>query len=460
MNQNARPPQARRRRADRAEPPPPAPPGLIARQAAAAALADILGAGHTLDERFAADAAAGRHQALDARDQALARSIVTASLRRLGTIRAALARFLERGTPKKSGALEPILVTAAAQILFLDVPDHAAVDLAVRAARADPRAAPYAALVNAVLRNVARARDELRAPQDPFLDAPPWLAARWRKTWGEDLAARIALMHRHEPTLDLTVRGDPAVWAERLGGVVLPTGSVRLLSHQPIVELEGYGEGQWWVQDAAAAIPARLLDVRPGERVADLCAAPGGKAAQMAAAGASVVAVDRSAERMRRLAANFARLQLPVEIAVGDALTFDGGPFDAILLDAPCTATGTIRRHPDVAWVKRIGDVAALAEAQARMLDRACALLRPGGRLVFCTCSLEREEGEAQIAALLRRNPDMRRAPVGADEVGGLTDLLTPEGDVRTLPVFLPNDESRLAGLDGFFVSRLVSARG
>jgi 16S rRNA (cytosine967-C5)-methyltransferase len=459
LNQNARPFGARNRRADRAEPSPPPPPGLAVRMAAAAALADILGNGHTLEERFAADAAAGRQQAFDARDRALIRSIVTTTLRRLGTIRAALARFLDRGLPRKCGALEPTLLVAAAQILYLDVPDHAAVDLAVRAVRADQRSAPFAALVNAVLRNLIRARDEVKDTADPFLDTPPWLAARWKKAWGEETAARIALIHRHESTLDLTVRSDPAGWAQRLGGIELPTGSVRLVTRQPIGELEGYADGQWWVQDAAAAIPARLLAAQHGERIADLCAAPGGKAAQLAAAGASVIALDRSAERMRRLAENFERLRLPVEIALGDALSYEAAPFDAILLDAPCTATGTIRRHPDVAWVKRVGDIGALSAVQAKMLDHACDLLKPGGRLVYCTCSIEREEGEAQVAALLRRNPDMQRAPVEAAEVGGLSELITLDGDVRTLPYHLPNSEPRLAGLDGFFASRLVRKR-
>jgi 16S rRNA (cytosine967-C5)-methyltransferase len=456
LNQNKKAFHPRGRR-DRAEaPPPPPPPGLAARVAAAAALADILGAGHTLEERFAADAAAGRQLAFDVRDRALIRSIVATSLRRLGTIRAALAQFLDKGLPKKAGSLEHTLIVGAAQLMFLDVPDHAAVDLAVRAVRADPKAAPFAAVANAVLRNIARARDELREPADPFIDTPPWLAARWKKNWGAETAQRIALMHRHEPTLDLTVRSDPEAWAKKLGGIVLPTGSVRLLTHDPIPELAGYADGEWWVQDAAAAIPARLVRAKSGERVIDLCAAPGGKAAQLAAAGANVVALDRSAERMKRLAANFERLRLPVEIGVGDALSFDAAPFDAVLLDAPCTATGTIRRHPDVAWVKRVSDVTSLAAMQAKMLDRACALLKPGGRLVYSTCSIEPEEGEAQVAALLRRNPDMRREAISPNEIGGLGDCLTAEGDIRILPVSLPNDEPRLAGVDGFFASRLV----
>lgn len=449
MNQKKAAPGAQKR--PRFETPPPPPPGLAARQAAAAAFADVVANGRSLDERFAADS----HFSLDLRDRALARSIVIASLRRLGTIRAALARFLERGLPKKAGPLEYILTTSAAQILFMDAPDHAAVDLAVHAARADQRSAPFASLVNAVLRNIAREKDSILAVEDPFLDMPMWLAARWRKAHGEEVAAQMALMMRHEPTLDLTVLGDAQQWADKIGGIVLPTGSVRLTNYSGIDELPGYGDGQWWVQDAAAALPARLLKVKAGERVADLCAAPGGKSAQLAAAGAQVIALDKSAERLRRLAVNFERLKLPVDIAVGDALTYEAPPFDAILLDAPCSATGTIRRHPDVAWVKRASDIAALALVQAKMLERACGMLKPGGRLVYCTCSLEAEEGPAQIAALLRRNPDMVRVPIDADEIGGMSQCLTSEGDVRTMPVHLPNSDPRLAGLDGFFMARL-----
>ena len=447
-----KPPQGARGRRQDAEPAPAPVPGLAARQAAAAALADVVAHGRSLDERFATPA----FLQLEPRDRALARSIVVASLRRLGTLRAGLARFLERGLPKKSGTLEHILVVGAAQILFMEAPDHAAVDLAVRAARADQRAAPYAGLVNAVLRNVAREKDALLRVEDPFLDLPQWLSARWRKAWGDERAARMAAILRCEPTLDVSVRADAQEWARRLDGIVLPTGSVRLLNRAPVQELPGYAEGEWWVQDAAAAIPARLLRAGPGMRVADLCAAPGGKTAQLAAAGAHVVALDRSAERLRRLAANMERLRLSVDVAVGDALAYEAAPFDAILLDAPCTATGTIRRHPDVAWVKRASDVAALAVVQGKMLDRACSLLKPGGTLVYCTCSLEPEEGPAQIAALLRRNPDMARAPVEAAEIGGLSDCLTPEGDVRTTPDALPNEDPRLAGLDGFFVARVT----
>ena len=263
-------------------------------------MADILGSAQSIEDRITAL----RSGELDARDRALVRSILTASLRHLGAIRTLLARSLERGLPKKSGALEWYLVTAAAQILYMDVPDHAAVDLAVHAAKRDPRSAPFAGLANAVLRNIVRAKEEPGEISDPFIDTPQWLAGRWTKTFGRELAAQVAHMHGLEPTLDLTVKTSPADWAARLGGSVLPTGSVRLATHTAIDALEGYDDGAWWVQDAAAALPARLLKVTASERVGDLCAAPGGKTAQLALTGAHVVAVDRSAERMKRVAEN------------------------------------------------------------------------------------------------------------------------------------------------------------
>ncbi len=435
----------------------PAPvPGLAARLAAAQALAEALANGRALDDFFAASSIAPRLTGLEPRDRALARSIATATLRRLGTLRKALGARLERGWPKKAGEFEPLLITGAAQLLFMEVADHAAVDLAIRAIKRDPRAAPFAGLANAVLRAVGREREAILAAADPLDDdTPPWLAARWRKTYDEATARAIAAAHRDEPPLDLSVKSDPQGWAQKLGGVALPTGSVRLIAHTPVTELDGFADGQWWVQDAAAALPARLLAVRPGERVADLCAAPGGKTAQLALAGASVTAVDRSAERLKRLAENLARLGLTADTAVADATQFEAAPFEAILVDAPCSATGTIRRHPDVAWVKRAGDLAGLQQLQARLVDRAARLLAPGGRLVYCVCSLEPEEGVEQIEALLRRNPDLARAPIAPDEIGGLAEALTAQGDLRSLPCHLRGETARLSGLDGFYAARL-----
>jgi len=432
-------------------------PGLPARLAAAHILADVVQGGHRLDECFSPLAVPTRLTGLDARDVALTRSITTVALRRLGVIRRALAVLLDKGLPRQAVRLEWPLIAAAAQILFLDAADHAAVDLAVRAVRLEPKSAGFAGLVNAVLRNLSRRREEfLDLAASGEYDAPPWLAQRWRKTYGEAAAKEIVAMQMLEPPLDLTVKSDPADWARRLDGVVLPTGSVRLSSRLPISELDGYLDGEWWVQDAGAALPARLLRARPDERILDMCAAPGGKTAQLALAGANVTALDRSAERLKLLAANLGRLRLRADIAVADATSFSAAPFDAILIDAPCSATGTIRRHPDVAWTKKPGDVETLALLQTKMLDRAAALTRPGGRIVYCTCSLEPEEGEAQIAAFLRRNPDFKRDPIDPAAEGIPENFVNAEGDLRTTPQMLPNPDPRLAGIDGFFAARVV----
>jgi 16S rRNA (cytosine967-C5)-methyltransferase len=392
---------------------------------------------------------------LSARDEALARAIGVVSFRRLGTIRNALAARLDKGPPKDQRLLN-LLVVGAAQILFLDVPDHAAVDTAVRLAQEDPRLKHAGGLVNAVLRRIVREREAILATDDPWQDTPDWLRRRWIAHYGAETAGAVAEAHRSTASVDLTVNEDPAGWAARLGGRALPTGSVRLTDRTAIRDLPGYQDGVWWVQDAAAALPARLLQPRAGEHIADLCAAPGGKTMQLAAAGAQVLAVDRSAKRLERLQQNLARVHLAADTKAADATTLDDGPFDAILLDAPCSATGTIRRHPDVAWTKGDDDVAKLADLQRRLLDRAAVLLRPGGRLVYCTCSLEPEEGEEQAKAFLARNKDFARQPIGPEEVGGLAELLTPEGDLRTLPSHLRAESGAPGGLDGFFAARFV----
>ncbi len=440
-------------------------PGMAARRAAVIVLRAVL---EQPDEApqvdvLLADATAD----LDDRDRGLARAIVTASLRRLGSIQHLLAQLMERGYPRKCGPLEAILVTAAAQILFMDTPDHAAVDTAINLARADRNAAPFAGLANAVLRNVVARKDEVDGYDPLDIDTPRWLAARWRAAWGEPQARAIAAALRQEPGVDVSVRGPAGPWTEQLDGVALPlapaaaaTQTIRLRTTRGIEALPGYAEGAWWVQDAAAALPARLLGVQPGEQVADLCAAPGGKTAQLLAAGGKVAAFDRSPARMDRLAANMRRLGFAPERHVVNLATvapekIRGGPYDAVLLDAPCSATGTIRRHPDVAWTKRPGDIASLADLQARLLDCAAALLKPGGRLVYSTCSLEPEEGEQQIARFLERNPQMQRLPVIAAELPGLREAINAAGEVRTFPSMLPDAEARMAGLDGFFAARL-----
>ncbi|ACA17375.1 Fmu (Sun) domain protein [Methylobacterium sp. 4-46] len=436
--------------------------GLAARRLAYASVADLLGArsGTALDDVL--DPAASR-AALPGPDLALARAIATATFRHLGLIRHALAARLAEGLPEGQPKLLALLATGAAQILVLNVQDHAAVDLAVRLAKADSGLRHLSGLVNAVLRRISREKAAIlrEGEADPLgIETPGWLARRWSAAYGAETARSIAAAHLRGAPLDLSVRGDPAPWAERLGARLLPTGSLRLdESRTPVPLLPGFAEGEWWVQDAAAALPARLLAVRPGERVADLCAAPGGKTAQLAAAGASVLAVDRSEARLRRLRENLARLGLTAEARAADALALpEDERFDAILLDAPCSATGTIRRHPDVAWTKREADLGRLTALQARLLDKAARLLRPGGRLVYCTCSLEPEEGEGQAEAFLARHPDFARRPVDPAEIGGEAALLGPAGDLRTLPcAWLPAEGGR-GGLDGFFAVRLGKA--
>lgn len=426
---------------------------MAARLLAAQAIDDVLVRRRTLDAKF--EALHAMSPSSD-RDAALARSIATVALRRLGAIRKILAKFMDKGMPKRAGLFEPILIAGAAQVLFLSTADHAAVDLSVEAIKRNSAAAPFAALANAVLRNLTRAGATALDGVDAFDDeTPPWLAQRWSQNFGEATARAIALANREEPTFDLTLKGDAGDWAEKLDAITLPTGSLRLRDRTPATALPGFAEGAWWVQDAAAAMPAKLLRAQPGERALDLCAAPGGKSAQLAAAGVDVLALDRSAERLKRLIANFERLSLPVDVTVADATSYIADPFDCVLLDAPCSATGTIRRHPDVAWIKRAAEITELAAVQTRMLDRAAGLVKPGGRLVYCVCSLEPEEGEGQIAQLLRRNPDLRRAPIDASEIGGLAECVTPLGDLRTLPCHLQGPEPRLSGLDGFYAARL-----
>ncbi|HEY6256483.1 MAG TPA: RsmB/NOP family class I SAM-dependent RNA methyltransferase [Xanthobacteraceae bacterium] len=438
----------------------PEPPGFAARRLAADILDGVLHRHRALDELLDVGAPPGL-TALADRDRALVRHLVATVLRRLGTLRHLLGVLLERGLPRDAPRAETALLIGAAQILWLEVPDHAAVDLAVRLAQADRRTARYAGLVNAVLRRLARDGAKLLAEVDTvMLDTPAWLMERWVANYGTATARAVAAANGLEPPLDLTVRRDPAHWATMLGGRVLPTGTVRTAAHGPVTGLSGYREGAWWVQDAAAALPGRLFGDLAGQAIADLCAAPGGKTAQLAAGGARVVAVDRSPARIERVKANLQRLGLAAEIVAGDILDPDPPPwrtasFDGVLLDAPCSSTGTIRRHPDVPWRKRADDIATLAGLQRALLARAVEWVRPGGVLVYCVCSLEPEEGVEIIGELLSGDSRFRRRPISAAEIGGIAEALTPAGDLRTLPCHLADPDPRMAGLDGFFAARL-----
>lgn len=409
------------------------------RRAAFDLLASVLDRGRPLEE--ALDAL----PALAPRDRAAAHRLAAMVLRRLGTLDAVLDPLLTRAPPP---AARHVLRLGAAQLLLLETPPHAAVATSVALMRA-VGAAPLAGLVNAVLRRIATGGpavlEELDAPR---LDTPAWLWSAWSNAYGP-AARAIAQAHQAEAPLDLTPAPGAAPFE---GATVLPTGSWRLPPGARVPELPGYAEGRFWVQDAAAALPARLLAPRPGERIADLCAAPGGKTAQLAAAGASVVAVDRDARRVARLRENLARLALPATVIEADVLAWrPDGLFDAVLLDAPCSATGTIRRHPDIARLKRPADLASLARLQDQLLDAAFALLRPGGRLVYAVCSLEEAEGTARATAAASRL-GWRLDPFSPADLPCLPEALTPPGALRTHPGLWP----ALGGMDGFFAARLI----
>jgi len=437
-------------------------PGFASRWAAAGLLLAVLHRNRALDaeldDRHPNAALAG----LDERDRALTRRITATVLRRLGTLRHLLGGLLDRGLPKDRPLVEIALLIGSAQLVCLDVPRHAAVDVSVRLVQGDPKTARYAGLVNAVLRRIARGAGPPLPDDRLHLDTPEWLFARWAKTYGEDRALAVAAAHRLEPPLDITVKSDPEAWAQRLGGRRMPTGSVRLAAHGPIAALPGYGDGEWWVQDAAAAMPARLIGDVNGARVLDLCAAPGGKTVQLAAAGAVVTAVDQSAARMARLKENLARTGLDAVTAVADATEWipaqwksdAPAPFDAVLVDAPCTSTGTIRRHPDIPWRRAPGDIAALAPIQRRLFGRAIDLTRPGGTIVYCTCSLEPEEGEDLVSAVAEQDGRVRRKPITTAEFPDFEQFITARGELRTLPCDWADPDPRMLGLDGFFAVR------
>jgi 16S rRNA (cytosine967-C5)-methyltransferase len=432
--------------------------GLPARRAAVELLAAVLQRKQVLDDVLGRSLERGAMFDLAARDRALARAIVAASLRQKGELDRVLFTFLGRGLPDKSGTLYPILLAGAAQLIFLKTPPHAAIDLAVTLAQYDPKAKRYDKLVNAVLRRVANEGEAIASALDAArVNTPDWLWSRWVSYWGEARAHAIAEANLIEPPLDLTVKNNPALWAEQLSGRVLVTGSVRLLPKGRIESLASYDEGAWWVQDVAASLPAKLLGQVAGQPVADLCAAPGGKTAQLVLGGASVIAVDNSKTRLKLLAENLKRLHLEAELVEADAASWQpGGLFDAVLLDAPCSSTGTIRRHPDIPYVKSAKDIEALAALQARLLDNAARLVRPGGKLVYSTCSLEPEEGEAQIAAFLTRNAAFSIDPISPAELYGQAQWIEPSGCLRTFPYELKLDSAEWSGMDGFFAARLV----
>lgn len=390
----------------------------------------------------------GALAALPPPDRARAQRLAMAVLRQIGPINTLLKSFLRKEPPPYVRAL---LQLATAELLADGAAAHGIVHEVVGLTRAPgQRTDGFAGLVNAVLRRVSE------LPPDALVSAqaqqlPGWLRGRLMSAWGKQATMRMEAAHAAGAAIDLTPKdGDGAALAARLGAQLLPTGSVRLTASAHVSDLPGYAEGGWWVQDAAAALPARAVAARPGEQILDLCCAPGGKTLQLAAAGAEVTALDLSAARMVRVEENLKRCHLSARTVVEDALTWRADRlFDAVLLDAPCSATGTIRRHPDLPFVKDATGLKDLFALQAALIDRALGCLRPGGRLVFATCSLLPDEGERQVSAALGRHEGLTIDRAAVALPGILPEWASVEGGLRLRPDFWPE----LGGMDGFYIA-------
>ncbi|MCL2469564.1 MAG: methyltransferase domain-containing protein [Alphaproteobacteria bacterium] len=425
---------------------------LKARLAAFDILQNVLRKKQALDESF------DRHPliaALEKRDRGFVHVLVATSLRHLGQIDGAIKSCLDRKDDLKAPVMD-LLRLGAAQLLFLETASHAAVDTSVQIAASQPQLLPYKGLINAVLRRLSRQGAAFVQKQDgPRLNTPVWLWESWVAAYGAKAARLIAQAHAAQAPLDLSFKGDPAVGAKRVGGMLLPSGTVRLEQQVALETLEGFAAGDFWVQDAAAAMIARLLgDVR-GKDVLDLCAAPGGKTLQLAAMGAQVTALDRADKRLARLRDNLARTKLQATLICADAQQYKPAQkADFILLDAPCTATGTIRRHPDIPYLKTKDDVLRLSNLQRELLDYAAThLLSDKGVLVYAVCSLQKQEAEDQIEAFLARYQDFERVPTAAQDLGFAEsgELISKQGDLRCLPCFW----GKQGGMDGFYAARL-----
>lgn len=424
--------------------------GLPAREAALTALRAVL------DKEFSLDVAwrEAKLTTLDPRDVGFARVLVLTTLRRLGSIDAVLDQFLRKRPVGGNAVAVHIMRIAAAELLALDGAAHAAVDSAVRLTKKQKNLGKLSGMVNAVCRKVAGEGVKLFDQIDSEkVDTPAWLWMRLVHDYGEETARGIATAHRNGAPLDLSIRDDPAGWSVRLAGTLLPSETVRLTDAGAVPDLLGYTEGAWWAQDAAAALPARLLGDVKGKRVLDLCAAPGGKTMQLAAAGAHVTALDLSEVRMKRLIENLTRTRLSVDVVTADALDWEPKEaFDAILLDAPCSATGTIRRHPDLPYLKSGKELTSLVPLQDALLDRAVGWLKPGGAMVYAVCSLLPAEGPRRMRAFLDRTPGIEMIPLmpGA----GIDPEMIVDGALRTLP----HHWTDRGGIDGFYAARLRKA--
>ena len=422
---------------------------LNARAAALRVFSLVINQGRPLDDALDSDAGLA---VLTVRDRNFARRLVAITLRRLNQLDALIDYCLVRPLPQKVKAVRDLIRIGAGQLLFAGTPPHAAIDTTVKLA-ANNGYSSHKNLINAVLRRLNREGKRLVDSQDAArLNTPDWLWRSWCDAYGEESCRHIAEAHLGEAPLDIAVTGDAVGWAERLEANILPGGGLRRTAGGAIVALPGYTDGEWWIQDAAAQMISRLFGDVAGKQVIDLCAAPGGKTAALASQGARVIAVDRSERRLARLSVNLQRLGLSAEVVTADAGEWRPAKIgDAVLLDAPCSATGTIRRHPDIPHLKTAKDVENLAALQTRLLDAAVEMVRPGGRIIFCTCSLQPEEGPKQTTALLARSASLKMDPVSAREIGGFDELISADGAFRSLPCHL----AKLGGIDGFYAVRL-----
>lgn len=414
-------------------------PGLAARRAAHDLVDQVTIEGRLLSEALAG----GTLLRLAPEDRARAQRLALQTLRGMDRADRMLKPFLKKGPPL---TVRNVLRMGTIEI-WAGEAAHGVVNACVSIVGLDSRTQGMKGLVNAVLRKVAEERpgawDRLPVPR-----LPDWLRKPLIEAWGKPAIAGIEDAHFAGAALDLTAKGDPAAIAQAVGGEALPTGSIRIRGSVQVTALSGYAEGDWWVQDAAAALPVKVLAPKKGEKILDLCAAPGGKTMQLAAAGAKVTALDLSERRLARVSENLARTGLGADVVAGDALEFEVGGWDAILLDAPCSATGTIRRHPDLPYAKDGSEFGALIDLQAALIDHALTLLKPGGRLLFCTCSLLPDEGEVQADEALARQPGLAADPEALALEGVDPDWITAEGGLRLRPDYWPD----LGGMDGFYM--------
>ena len=424
--------------------------GTAPRQLAAEAFLRVMTQGRTLEN--ALETLPG-HKDMEPRDRAFSRYILATSFRRLGQTRSVLSSFLNKPLDETAPFARALLITGATQMLWMDIPPHAVVSSAVKLAEQRPETRKLKGMVNAVLRNVdreGRQKTKLLPPQD---NLPEWLRTTWRKNFGPAAMNRMVLAGLEAPPLDLTVR-DPeeaGAWAEKLGATILPTGTLRLDKVGDVTALPGYDEGAWWAQDAAAALPAKLLTLPEGASVVDICAAPGGKTLQLAAAGYDVDAVDSSEPRLKRVRANLLRTGLSARLHAADGRKWKpAAQVDGVLLDAPCSATGTFRRHPESNWIKSASDPRKFGKIQRELARAASKMVKPGGLLVVCTCSLQIEEGELLSNDIQKHIKTLELDPIRPDEVPGLENALTKRQELRITPALWTEH----GALDGFFIAR------